>query len=134
MDADIERMRVTPEELAGAIHGVNRTCGTFAHEKDAENWIADFLRSTGLFRQVYQQVRGYPIFRHHLQGAQEYVSADVLAIPGDQRITTGSTSPRYRRFGSPISIVCRAGCDAGETACGCCIVPSSRVRSTSLPL
>ncbi|NBW12842.1 MAG: hypothetical protein EBR82_32945 [Caulobacteraceae bacterium] len=58
---------------------VNQTQDGFPTEAESQKWIADFMRSTGVFC-VYEQVVGYPIYRHHLQ-EQSNVRADVLLIP-----------------------------------------------------
>jgi hypothetical protein len=63
------------------------TCGCFAFEADAEEYVASMLQRSGLFL-VYRQVRGRPLAHHHFQRTGD-LRADVLLVPDKPLIRLG---------------------------------------------
>ena len=63
------------------------TCGDWTVESDAEDFLAQFLAATGMFR-AYRQVFGEPLWKHFFQEHQA-VKADVLLLPTEKLFNAG---------------------------------------------
>jgi len=65
------------------------TCGHWATEAEAEEYLAAFLNRTALFR-VHRQVAGRPMFQRHFQEPKG-VRADLVLEPGPRLVAEGWT-------------------------------------------
>jgi len=63
------------------------TCGDWAAESDAEDFLVQFVAATGMFR-AYRQVFGEPLWKHFFQEHQA-VKADVLLLPAGKLFDAG---------------------------------------------
>jgi hypothetical protein len=73
---------------------LNLTCGHFAMETDAQEWLVGFLRSCRdqdgqpFFKYVEEFRPGVPLFRHHRQSIdKDGYKCDVLALPKSKKFS-----------------------------------------------
>jgi hypothetical protein len=69
----------------------NSTYGPWRTEAEAEDYLTDFLRDTGLFC-IYRQVRGWPMTQPHFRdhpASSASLRADVLLVPTVRLIDQG---------------------------------------------
>lgn len=78
----------------------NITQSGFATEKEAEDWLSDFINRTGCFR-VYRQMQGVLLSRHHRQTELPGVRCDLLLLPAG-KIRTGAIVIEVKKSGVAI--------------------------------
>jgi hypothetical protein len=76
-------------EIRDLSSSADLTCGHWAAEAEAEEYLASYLSRTGLFK-VHRQVTGRTVAHRHFQEPKG-LHADLLLVPNDRFIDAGWT-------------------------------------------